>query len=331
MAKNDFIGLWAQRFLVEYLIGERNLSLNTQASYRDTLVLLLPFLAKRKRITVDKLILSKVSADDVRVFLQYLEKDRECSVSTRNQRLAAIHAWARFIALRSPEHIAWASEIVAISFKKGPKPALPYLEKVEMDALLDCPNVKTEQGKRDYAVLLFLYNAGARVSEAAELKISDLSLKGSPSVRISGKGRKIRHCPLWALTVKAIAPLIEGRSAHESVFMNCRRQPITRFGIYTLVHRCAAKASERVQTLKEKRIGPHTIRHTTAVHLLRSGVDINTIRAWLGHVSLDTTNIYAVVDLEMKARALAHCEIMTKKKIEKRLDGRGTMAFLKSL
>lgn len=331
MSGSEFVGVWVHRFLVEYLIGERNLSYNTQTSYRDTIVLLLPYLAERKKVAIDRLALSKISPEDIRFFLHHLEKERNCSVSTRNQRLAAIHAFARFIGQRSPENIAWSTEIISVPFKKGAKPALAYLEKEEMDAVLDSPNAKTEQGKRDYALLLFLYNTGARASEASDLKISELNFTGSPSVKIFGKGRKVRYCPLWKLTVNTLAPLIAGRPLHEPTFMNCRRQQITRFGIHTLVRRHVSTARQKVPSLNRKTVGPHTIRHTTAVHLLRAGVDINTIRAWLGHVSLDTTNIYAVVDLEMKAKALAHCEIMRKQNRKEQWNDRKTMAFLKSL
>jgi len=331
MSKKDLIGVWVRRFLSEYLIGERNYSSNTQASYRDTLILLLPFLAKRKRTSIDLLAPSKIAAEDIRQFLNYLEKERKCSISTRNQRLAAIHALSKFIARKSPELITWAQDICAVPFKRSPKPELAYLEKDEMDAILDAPNRQTHQGKRDYALLLFLYNTGTRASEAAQLKISDIRLGGMPSVKITGKGMKIRHCPLWSLTVKTLESLIAARLQHEPLFLNCRKQPMTRFGVHSLLRRSAARASKSVPSIKEKKIGPHSIRHTTAVHLLRSGVDINTIRAWLGHVSLDTTNIYASVDLEMKADALAHCEIVQKLAKRKGWKNESTMAFLKAL
>lgn len=331
MSKHDLIGLWVRRFLGEYLIGERNYSSNTQASYRDSLVLLLPFLAEKKRVSVDKLALSKISPEDIRLFLQYLEKDRKCATSTRNQRLAAIHAMCKFIAGKSPEHITWSQKITSIPFKRTVVPALAYLEKDEMDAILSAPDPQTSQGRRDYALLLFLYNTGTRASEAAQIKISDVKLGGIPSVKILGKGMKIRYCPLWALTVKTMEPLVTGRSPQEPVFINCRRQTMTRFGIHSLIRRSVARASQKVPSIKDKKIGPHSIRHTTAVHLLRSGVDINTIRAWLGHVSLDTTNVYAVVDLEMKANALSHCEIVQKLSKKREWKNEDTMAFLKTL
>jgi site-specific recombinase XerD len=167
------------------------------------------------------------------------------------------------------------------------------------------------QGQRDYALLLFLYNTGARASEAAHTNIGALHLETSPaSVRFLGKGRKVRICPLWSHTVDVLRGLLGSRleGAEEiPVFLNVRRQRITRFGIHTLVERTAAKAAHTAPSLRYKQVSPHTIRPTTAVHLLRAGVDINTIRAWLGHVSLETTNRYAQVDLAMKAKVLETC------------------------
>src|SRR5437899_559920 len=176
------------------------------------------------------------------------------------------------------------------------------------------------------------YNTGARATEVATLQIGALSLHGAPSVRLVGKGDKIRHCPLWATTtVRVLNHLVDGRRAEEAVFLNRSRQPLTRFGIRTLVKRYAAKASRQMPSLCTKPVTTHTIRHTTAVHLLRAGVDINTIRAWLGHVSLDTTNVYAEIDLEMKAKALASCDIsdeVTQKRKRKQAD---LMTFLQRL
>jgi site-specific recombinase XerD len=266
----------------------------------------------------------------VRRFLVHVEDVRRCSVSTRNQRLAAIHAFARFIGAHSPEHLAWCAQLTAIPFKKAAKGTLPYLEKPEMDAILAVPDCRTRQGARNHALLLFLYNAGARADEAARLTIADLELGPAPAVKILGKGRKTRLCPLWASTASALTPLVAGRGGHEPVFLNRRHEGMTRFGIYALVRRCAVQAVRRVPSLATKRISPHVIRHTTAVHLLRAGVDINTIRAWLGHVSLDTTNIYAEVDLAMKAKALSACAIPGAPR--RSWHGQpGLMAFLRSL
>ena len=286
------LGPWVRRFLLEHLAAERNLARNTQHSYRDALTLLIPFVAGKTQQTVDRLQVVDVSADLVRLFLVDLEQTRQCAITTRNQRLAAVHALARFVGEHSPEHIAWCGQIRSVPFKKASKTVIPYLEKPQMDALLAAPDRQTAQGCRDHALLLFLYNSGTRAEEAAQVLVSELDLAGC-SVKIRGKGGKQRHCPLWPITVAELAALIADRSTAAPVFLNRCGYPITRFGIHTLVERYVRKAQIQMPSLATKRISPHTIRHTTATHLLRAGVDINTVRAWLGHVSLDTTNIYA--------------------------------------
>jgi len=330
MLDKSLLGPWIRRFLMEHLVSERNLAHNTQISYRDTLALLLPFAASRIKKPIDRLAIEQITPEIVRSFLAHLEEVRDCSIATRNQRLAAVHALARFVAAHNPEQIVWYTSIKTVPFKKGFKPSIPYLEKPEMDALLDAPDRHSAQGMRDYALLLFMYNSGARADEAARTKAADLDLGDPPAVKILGKGGKTRLCPLWPLTARTLEPLVSGRSPGENIFLNRRREPITRFGIYALVKRHALEAGKRVPTLLAKRVSPHTIRHATAVHLLRAGVDINTIRAWLGHVSLDTTNVYAEVDLEMKSKALAQCEI-SETKAEKIWHRPDLMAFLKSL
>jgi site-specific recombinase XerD len=302
------LGPWVRRFLLEHLVAERNLARNTQRSYRDALVLLIPFIADKQHQSVDRLSVTNVSADLVRLFLTDLEQSRKCSIATRNQRLAAIHALARFVGEHSPEHIAWCGQIRSIPFKKTSRAIIPYLDKPEMDALLGAPDRQTAQGRRDHALLLFLYNSGARAQEAAQVLINDLDLSGY-SVKIHGKGGKERQCPLWPSTVEELKPLIVNRSPAGCVFLNRCGHPITRFGIHALVERYVGIVQAQMPSLAAKRVSPHSIRHTTATHLLRAGVDINTVRAWLGHVSLDTTNIYAEIDLETKARALAKCEV----------------------
>jgi integrase/recombinase XerD len=309
MIDKNLLGTWIRRFLLEYLVGERNLSRNTQASYRDTLTLLLPFASKRTGVAIDKMTVTDLSPSVVRQFLDYLERERRCTGVTRNQRLGTIHSLARFIGMRSPVHLSWCTEVRLVPFKKTDKTLITYLEKPEMDALLRQPDRHTVLGLRDYCLLLFLYNSGARADEAARLTIDHLRLDDPPSVRIRGKGNKIRMCPLWPMMMPLLEKLINGRGTDQVVFLGRANKPMTRFGIHRLVTHYAEMASDEMPSIQSKRVSPHNIRHTTAVHMLRSGVDINTIRAWLGHVSLDTTNIYAEVDLEMKAKALASVDV----------------------
>jgi len=309
MTDRNLLAPWLRRFLLEHLVAERNLARSTQTSYRDTLTLLLPFVSRRSGTAVDRLSVEQLSRLAVRQFLEHVEKERRCSVATRNQRLGTIRSLARFIGTRAPEHLAWCTEIRSIPFKKTAKTVIGYLEKAELDALLRIPDRRTTLGARDHALLLFLYNTGARANEAARLTVANLQLGTSACVRIFGKGNKWRLCPLWPETAAVLRPLIADTSPDEHVFRGRTGKPMTRFGIHRLVATYGKVTSISMPSLATKRISPHTVRHTTAVHLLRAGVDINTIRAWLGHVSLDTTHVYAEVDLDMKAKALARLDI----------------------
>lgn len=311
MTDKNLLGHWLRRFLLEYLVNERNLAINTRTSYRDMLVLLLPYASAQLQKHVDRLTVNDLSPELLREFLTHLEQNRHCSIATRNQRLGGLYAVARFIGENSPEHVEWCMQVRLIPFKKTTQPSITYLDKPEMDALLATPDRCTPQGQRDYALLLFLYNSGARASEAAELRIAEINWHAQ-YVRIIGKGNKERTCPLWSTTMEQLRRITARRGPEQRVFINRNGQPITRFGIHTLVERHVVRAAEQAPSLGAKRVSPHVIRHSTATHLLRAGVDINTIRVWLGHVSLNTTNIYAETDLETKARALATCAPETK-------------------
>ena len=335
MTDPGILGPWLRRFLEEHLVTERNLARNTQLSYRDTLVLLLPFIAALARRSVEQLRFRDLGAARIRAFLLHLEQNRGCSPQTRNQRLAAIRAFARFVASHCPEQVEWSAQIRAIPRKKTVPQPVAYLEKPEVDALLDAPDRSRPQGRSEHALLLFLYNSGARVSEAVQLMVGDLQLEPCGPlhalVTLRGKRGKRRQCPLWKSTADLLAQLVDGRAADEAVFRNRRGRPLTRSGMLKLVKRCAREAARRVPSLAAKNVSPHVVRHTTATHLLRAGVDINTIRVWLGHVRLETTNIYAEIDLETKARAIASCEASATADSKPWSEDEGTMAFLRSL
>jgi integrase/recombinase XerD len=334
MPEHHLLGSYIRRFLLEHVVADRNLSRNTQRNYRDAIRVLLRFMTERHRIDPADLTVEHVTPEVVREFLQYLVQKRKNAAATLNQRVTVIHSLFRFIGRHVPELVERASQLQAVPLRRVDHPTVPYLEKAEIDALLATPDRRRRLGRRDYALLLFLYNTGARADETAHLTRGALDLGRPPSVRILGKGRKTRLCPLWDHTAQVLREFLGDRrdsSAGTSVFLNVRGQPLTRFGIYALVERAVARAATRMPSLNTKRVSPHSVRHTTAVHLLRAGVDINTIRAWLGHVSLETTNRYAEVDLEMKAKALAACAIIGH---NHRGDGRKTpdlMAFLASL
>jgi len=312
MSEHHLLGSYIRRFLLEHVVADRNLSRNTQRNYRDAIRVLLRFMTDRHRIDPADLTVEHVTVEVVREFLHYLEQERRNTAATLNQRVTVIHSLFRFIGRHVPELVERASQLQAVPLRRVVHPTVPYLEKAEIDAVLATPDRRRRLGQRDYALLLFLYNSGARADEAARLPRGALDLGRSASVRILGKGRKTRLCPLWDHTAQVLRELLSDRldgPADTPVFLNVRGHPLTRFGVHAVVERTVARAATRMPSLNTKRVSPHSVRHTTAVHLLRAGVDINTIRAWLGHVSLETTNRYAEVDLEMKAKALAACAI----------------------
>lgn len=264
MSDRNLLSPWVRRFLLEYLVAERNFARNTQTSYRDALALLLPFVSGRSGTAIDRLCVDHLSAAAVRAFLEYVERERHCSVATRNQRLGAIHSLARFIGTRAPEHLAWCTELRSIPFKKTAKTIIGYLEKSELDALLQAPDRRTALGARDHALLLFLYNTGARADEAAQPLAGNLQLGTSASVRILGKGNKWRVCPLWPATTAVLRPLVTGAGPGDPVFRGRTGGPLTRFGVHRLVAGYGKAASVRVPTLATKRMSPHTLRHYLA-------------------------------------------------------------------
>ena len=257
MRETTLLGTWVRRFLLEHLIGERNLARNTQRSYRDTLCQLIPFVSSQLHKPVDRLAMLDVSAQIVRDFLSWVETSRGCGIATRNQRLAAIHALARFVGEHSPEHIEWCAQVRCIPYKKTTHAVVPYLDLPEIDALLASPDQRTALGRRDYALLLFLYNSGARADEAARLTIGDVDSPSS-SVHILGKGSKRRQCPLWPDTMLELHKLAGQRQPQERVFLNRCGQPLTRFGIHAIVERHALKTQVAIPSLATQSASVHT-------------------------------------------------------------------------
>lgn len=329
----ELVGYWLRRYLTEYLPVVRNMSRNTIASYRDALRQLLEYVAD-KGLSPDALQVEELTPSLITDFLLHLEQAKNCSVQTRNLRLSAIHGFAYYISTSEPQYVFWYAQLKAIPAKRsGTKehdgkagPKIMYLEKEEMKTLLSVPDKTTSQGARDYALLMFLYNSGARASEAVNLRVRDIAVGDgvrSALVTIRGKGKKTRVCPLWDSTVKLLQPSLR-RNPDDPVFLN-------RYGVYEMVSRYAAKAAEIMPSIGDKNISPHTIRHSTASHLLESGVDINTIRSWLGHVSVNTTNKYAEVNIRMKAAALKTCEVFVKGVPKYNPRDKTLIGFLKSL
>ena len=327
----DILGPWLERFLLEHIVTERNLARNTQKSYRDTFVLLLPFVSGKVGKPPDQLAVRDLTSDLVLEFLAHLEDDRDCSVQTRNLRLTAIRAFARFVASRDPAQVAWCGHIRAIPSKKAMPQPIGWLTRDEVDAMLEVPDRGTMRGRTEHALLRFLYNTGARASEAAQLRAGDLQIGRGDGrhalATLHGKGGKTRLCPLIPETERVLADLVRGSSAADPVFLSRYGRPYTRFGIYRLVERCAGEVS----SLAGRKVTPHVLRHSIACHLLHVGVDINTVRAWLGHARIDTTNVYAEIDLNMKARAIELCGLVESGSSRHWKEDKDLMAFLRSL
>jgi len=272
-------------------------------------MLLLRFVAARRGRDIVGFDLSDLTPEMVLAFLDHLEIGRRNGAATRNARLAAVHAFARYTATNHPEHIVLCQQLLAVPFKRARQRTVEYLEAEEIRALLDAPDPTTVDGRRDRALLLTLFNTGARAQEILDLRPCDLQLVRPFQVRLRGKGRKERLCPLWPQTVETLRTLLAERGADpadsQPLFRNHRGEPLTRFGVGYLLHKYTRRACSTAPTLAAKRVHPHVLRHTTAVHLLQAGVDLVTISHWLGHASVETTNRYAAVDLEMKRAALA--------------------------
>jgi site-specific recombinase XerD len=298
-----------RHFFSEHMPLTRGLSPYTVRCYRDAFALLLRFLASHKSLDVVDLDIAHLDPRGVVAFLDYLETSRANCVRTRNARLAAIHAFARFVATQHPEHLELCQRLLAVPFKRAPTHAVEYLEAEEVRAILDAADRTTVAGRRDHALLLVMFNTGARVQEVLDLRPRDLQLVRPHQARLFGKGRKERICPLWPRTAEILRALLAeagfDATSAEPLFRNRRGGSLTRFGVRYILRKYAACAQSAAPSLARKRVHPHTIRHSAAVHLLQSGVDLVSISHWLGHASVETTNRYAVVDLETKRAALA--------------------------
>lgn len=293
-------------FFFEWLAEGRNSSVHTIRSYRDTWRLFLRFVGTRVRKEVAEIKLADLTATEVSAFLGHAEHDRKGTIGTRNCRLAAIRSFFHFVAGKEPTAIAQCAEVIAVPIKRAPLPAPCYLEPSEVEAILAQPDRSTLEGLRDHALLSFLYNSGARIQEALDLTPEAIRFETPNSVRLYGKGRKERICPLWPETALLLKKLLERqpRAPNERLFVNRYGEPLGASGVRFKLSVYVDAAAKMVPTLRSKTVTPHSFRHATAVHLVSAGVDVTVIRSWLGHVSLDTTNHYAQANLETKRKAL---------------------------
>ena len=296
-------------FFEDYLKTQKGLRPGSVRSYRDTLKLFLAYVASSCRRPITRSILSDLSAQRVLDFLHMIEVTRGNHVSTRNQRLAALHTFYRYVGLQHPEMLAEAQRVEAIPMKRAAPPQTDYLEHDEIEALFKSLPRQGNLSLRDRAIFMVLYNTGARVQEIADLRIADVDLDGPLRIRLHGKGDKWRSCPLWPETAELLKRLIADVQGNQPspLFMSRQRKPLTRFGIYKIVKRHTAGLRRSTPEKKYRGVSPHVFRHSTAVGLLEQGVDVNVIRAWLGHVSLETTYRYAEITLRGKMAAVAAC------------------------
>ncbi len=302
------LGRALRGFFADHLPRVRGTSPHTALSYRDSLVLLLRFVAERRRRRVSQLDLDDLGPPDILAFLQHLESARHNAVGTRNVRLAAIHAFFRYCATEEPAWVEHCQRVLAVPFKRSRSRPIEYFDYHEVEAVLASVDRAIPDGRRDYALLATMFNTGARVQEIVALSVCDLHLEALAQVRLYGKGRKERWCPLWPQTAELLRALLAERGRDlpldQPAFRNHRGGRLTRFGVRYLLAKYCARAAVDTPSLKAKRLHPHSMRHSAAVHLLRAGVDITTISHWLGHASVTTTNRYASVDLEMKRKAI---------------------------
>jgi site-specific recombinase XerD len=297
-----------QRFFRVHLVAQRNVSPHTLRAYRDALVLLLRFAAARTEVEVADLEPDQLGRDVVLAFLDHLETTRRNSIRTRNARLAAIHSFFRFVAAEEPACALLAHKVLGIPVKRGPHSTVTCLDRAEVEQLLAAPDRRGSAGRRDVAMLWLLYNTGARAQEVVDLRIPAVRFGTPAQVRLSGKGRKERLCPLWPETVGLLREMLCDRGITEDtdapLFLNATGHALTRFGLRHIVRECVRRAATTCPSLATRKISPHTFRHTTALHLLQSGVELNVVRSWLGHASIETTHAYVEIDLDMKRAAL---------------------------
>jgi len=295
-----------QSFFQQRLIAQRGVSTQTVASYRDTFQLLLQYAQQATRRSPSALVIEDLDAPLVLAFLDHLEIQRGNCARTRNLRLTAIRSFMRYASVREPSALPVAQRVLAIPTKRFDRPALEFLSPEEVNALLDAPDRCTWSGQRDAVLLATLYNTGARVSEITRLQVEDVLIHRASAVYLHGKGRKDRVIPLWKTTaalLRAWIPRIDP-SLSSPVFPNRTGARLSRSGVANRLDVALTIASKRCPSLVGRRISPHTLRHTTAMHLLQSGTDITVIAMWLGHEDPSTTHLYVEADLAMKEAAL---------------------------
>jgi integrase/recombinase XerD len=308
MKPTDF-SIHVTSFLTHYLAAQRNVSPNTIKAYRDVFTLLLRFCRDVQGIALERLRLEQMDVSLVEAFLDYLEQVRKSSPRTRNQRLAALHAFFRYLQAEEPDRMQQCQKILAIPLRKHARPTVNYLSKEELAAILAHPDLRTPKGRRDAVLLSVLYDTGARVQELVDLSVGDVRLDPPAQLRLLGKGRKMRAVPLMGNTVHLLRSHMQENQLDrpeqfdKPLFRNACHERLTRSGIRYVLHKYVVLARNKCPSLN-RTVSPHTVRHAKGMHLLQSGVSLDMIRDFLGHVDAKTTQIYARANLEMKRKAL---------------------------
>ncbi len=310
MKENDF-PKYLSDFLSKYLPGQRNASTHTIASYRDVFKLLLIFCDSVKSIKPEKIKASDLSKELILHFLDWLETERKCSIPTRNQRLAVIHSFVHYVQKESPENLFEFTKILSIPNKKYSRTLVAYLTGQEVQILLSQPDMSTTEGFRDAILLSVLYDTGSRVQELVNIRVKDVRLSSPAVIRLNGKGNKIRQVPLMGKTSEGLSLYLEMKKYHPGIskgdnylFVSQKKKQLSRWGISYILNKYVEKAKDNESFKVDFPVTPHVLRHSKAMHLLQSGINLIYIRDFLGHVDCSTTEIYARADSEMKRKAI---------------------------
>lgn len=336
MKPTDF-SKYISAFISQHLPNEKGASRNTIAAYRDTFILLIDFIKQHKKIRVERLTLDKITKEIVIAFLDHLQKARKCSSSTRNARLAAIHSFYRYLQGEAPEYLNEIQKILSIRFKKAPQGSLNYLSIDGIKLLLQQPDTTTAKGRRDLSLLCLMYDTGARVQEIIDLTPCMLRLDKPPTIKIIGKGNKARIVPMLDAQTQHLKSYLAENSLDKDfagmypLFFNSRRGKLTRAGVHHIVNKYSKAAHKKNSMLIPGRISPHCLRHSKAMHLLQAGINLVYIRDILGHVSVQTTEIYARADTQQKRNALEKAYVnVNEKETPTWVKDKGLVAWLKS-
>jgi site-specific recombinase XerD len=336
---NDF-AWYLSRFLTKYLSGEKNLSTNTIAVYRDTFRLFLLFCEQKMEVPPNRITISLLTKELVIDYLDWLELERKCSITTRNQRLSSVHGFIKYVQKELPENLFALQRILGISSRKTGKTIIPYLTEDELKILFQQPDVSTKQGKRDLVLLILMYDSAARVQELADIRIKDIRLNSPAVITLHGKGNKARQVPVLGKTKDLLSGYLEEHKkypwgiaiAGAPVFYNQKHQQLTRWGISYILNKYVELAKKNIGFTVNFPVTPHVLRHSKAMGMLKSGINLIYIRDFLGHTNVTTTEVYARADSEMKRKALeeSYKDLYTDK-MPRWEDDKNLMQWLKNL